>query len=214
MTIINVLTPMARVRNLPELIAMLEPENIIWHVITDSDAVEQPSFTQSWVHHYICPNISGSFFERCNNSINWWIDTHPPIPDQIYCIMNDDDGYEPGFFNKVRDFIQELEHDSKNHDVIIVSMERGSETPPLEQTGPSRRHHTSKLWAQPQNMTPGYVGVEQIILKGKILDMYRLPLLVDGDGRWITGIVHRHPPAFAPHINAWFNYFEPGRWNR
>jgi hypothetical protein len=213
MTIINVITPMARLRNIPELIAMLETKNIHWHVITDHDATEQPKFEQAWIHHYICPNISGSFFERCNNSINWWIDTYSPIKDQMYCIMNDDDGYEPDFFDKVRDLIQQHKNQSKNHDVIIVSMERGSQTPPLNQTGALRQHQTFKLWAQPQNMAPGGVGVEQIILSGKILEMYRLPLLVDGDGRWISGIVHRHAPVYAPHINSWFNYFEPGRWN-
>lgn len=211
--IFNVITPMARFTNIPSLINMLEPENIKWHVITDDDAKSQPIFGLDWIHHYVCPNIKGTFFERCNNSINWWIDAHPPKHDQMYCIMNDDDGYEPGFFDKLRSLIAKY-NKNLDYEVIIVSMERGSTTPSLKQTGAFRQHHTSKLWAEPVNMAPGSVGVEQIVLSGKILDMYRLPLLVDGDGRWITNIVHRHPPIYARHISAWFNFFEPGRWNK
>jgi len=210
----NVITPLARLENIPYLIDMLEKEEIQWHVITDLDLEQQPIFQQEWIHHYICPNIQGTFYEKCNNSINWWIDTHSPIDSQMYCILNDDDGYQPKFFDKLRFFIKELDSKNMYRDTIIVSMERGNQIPPVEQTGIQRQHPVAKLWATPENMRPSGVGVEQIILSGEILKKFKIPLLHDGDGKWITEIVQSYPPIFAPHINVWFNYFEPGRWNK
>lgn len=210
----NVITPLARLENINNLVEMLEKEKIIWHVITDLDLEQQPKFQKEWIRHYICPNIQGTFYEKCNNSINWWIENHKPLNDEMYCILNDDDGYQPNFFEKLRNFVKELDSKNMNRDVIMVSMERGHQIPPVHQTGIQRQHPTAKLWAKPENMRPSGVGVEQIILSGKILQKYKIPLEHDGDGKWITAIVRDHSPVYAPHINVWFNYFEPGRWNK
>lgn len=210
----NIITPLARLENIQSLVEMLEKQQVCWHVITDADMEVQPIFVQSWIKHYICPNIQGAFYEKCNNAINWWIDNHLINLEEYYCILNDDDGYHPEFFKKLKVFIQELDRGNINKGVVMVSMERGHNIPPVHQTGIQRQHPTSKLWAKPENMRPSGVGVEQIILSGKILQSYRLPLEHDGDGKWITAIVKNHTPTYAPHLNVYFNYFEPGRWNK
>ena len=61
-------------------------------------------FDQQWIHSYICPNKENEFFKRCNYAINWFLDNCPIVEEDMYCILNDDDGYEPEFFNKISNY--------------------------------------------------------------------------------------------------------------
>lgn len=204
----NVITPLARFENFSLLVDMLKPLNITWHVIIDEGA-EYPKLKYDcpWLYFYVCPNKGVQFFERCNYAINWFIDTQEIKRNEMYCILNDDDGYEPDFFLKLN-AIENI----VDTEVVIVSMERGHRIPSTA-IG-CRAHPPSKLWAVPQNLRVGAVGVEQIILKGEILSKFRIPLLNDGDGRFIVAVTSEYTPLFAPEINVWFNYFEPERWDK
>jgi hypothetical protein len=208
----HIITPLARYENLNKLITMLEPKNIQWHVITDDNSKFKLQFNQDWIHYYICPNKENQFFERCNYSINWFIDNHNLDPDGMYCILNDDDAYELDFFNKISNELINNSIDDEYKDVIICSMERGNNIP--DNVIDIRRHPTYKLWACPESMVVGGVGVEQIILKGKVLKNYRIPLAPAGDGEFIVNILNHHKALMIPNASVWFNYFEPGRWNK
>jgi len=203
----NVITPLARFENVNPLKEMLENQNVVWHVITDDDAKQTVEFTESWIKHYVCPNKEFVFWERCNNSINWFIETQKINHDEFYCFLNDDDGYESNFFDKMRSFVE------KNfNEVIICSMERGHNIP--ENLSPEKRHPTDKLYAHPNYMRVCHVGVEQIFLTGKVLSENRLPLHVWGDGMMITEIVKKYPTTYFPELSVYFNYLEQGRWNK
>lgn len=208
----HVITPLARFENVDPLRDMLKDQNVTWHVITDDDAKVKVEFTESWIKHYICPNQGMEFWKRCNNSINWFIETQEIIPGDIYCFMNDDDGYEPQFFSKMNSVVDKISKDTTPCEVLICSMERGHKIP--DDVVPERRHPTSKLHAHPDFMRIGWVGVEQIFLSGRVLSENRLPLDVVGDGMMICDIVRRYPTAYIPGISVWFNYLEPGRWNK
>lgn len=204
----HVITPLARYENIPDLIKMLEPLNIHWHVITDEDSNIIVDFSEyNWISHHICPNKQVLFYERCNFAINWFLDTHPLIKDDMYCILNDDDAYEPDFFLKIEQVLAVVDAP-----VIITSMERGHQIP-ASAVG-CRAHPPTKLWGIPDNLRVGSVGVEQIILKGEILSKFRIPLLNDGDGKFIVSVAHDYDISYIPHATVWFNYFEPGRWNK
>lgn len=203
--IYSVITPLARFENLKKLIPMLETQDVHWHVITDDDIPFNISFEQPWIHHYVCPNRETTFFTRCNWAINWFLDTHPPVPDQMYCILNDDDAYEPDFFDKI---------DLHAGEVIIPSMERGVRTPPGVQA--ERAHGATKLWAAPENVHIGGVGVEQIIISGRLLNgppPIRLPLHICGDGMMVEWTYKTYGAEFAPEAVVQFNRYEPGRWD-
>ena len=202
----NVITPLSRYNNLDKLINMLKPHNIKWHIITDSDSIEKIELNESWIQHYVCPNKEKEFFERCNFSINWFIKNYDIKDEEMYCFLNDDDAYEENFFSKIK---KELE--KENSDVIICSMERGHNIP--EEAIPVRRHPPTKLWALPGHVGLNMTGIEQIILKGKILKQHRLPLLSNGDGLFIMDILNKNKNTYATNVNVLFNYFEPGRWN-
>jgi len=187
--------------------------NINWHVITDEDLGFSLNFKDSWITNYVCPNDGVEFWARCHGALNWFIDSQELKDDEMYCFMNDDDGYEPDFFTKVDDAVKEtVRQHGSIPDVLIVSMLRGDQTPAgLEWP---RSHPTWSLFAHPQNMQPGHVGLEQILLSGEVLKKHRLSLDHDGDGQFIVQATQNNFVTYAPHIFALFNYFEPGRWNK
>jgi SAM-dependent methyltransferase len=198
----HVITPMARLENLPKLAGMLEPHRITWHVLIDEGTPLPDVGGRPWIDLVVVPNHEVAFYERCNHAINWFLDHSELIDGDRYCVLNDDDAYEPDFFEKV---------EKLDGDLIIVSMERGDRIPP--NVSPDRAHGTSKIWARPENMAPGRVGVEQVVVSGRVLRTARLPLHVQGDGIMIEQLVKANVATYAPEANVWFNYFEPGRWD-
>ena len=195
----HVITPLARFENLSKLIRLLNPLGIHWHVITDGDLNFRISFEQPWITHYSYQNNAIEFWDRCNLAINWFLDLAPLKPNDRYCIMADDDAYEPDFFKKV---------DAVEGDLIIVSMERG------QRDTPNKPYGIHKLVAAPENMHPCQVAGEQFIASGKILSVFRIPRGTSaGDGHLIENMVKAHPAVYVPEASVWFNYLEPGRWN-
>jgi hypothetical protein len=205
----NVITPLARYNNINDLIVNLEPNNIIWHVITDEDSQTPVEFSIPWIKHYICPNTEMEFWARCNFSINWFIENNELNDEDYYCILNDDDAYDNDFFKKLKSHIESSE---VNSDLIICSMLRGHNIP----TGvvPVRRHPNTTLLAHPNHMKVGYVGVEQFFIKGKLLKKHSLPISATGDGELIQTLVGLYGASYIPDLYVLFNYFEPGRWNK
>lgn len=200
----HVITPLRRYQNAARLLELLEPQGIIWHPIMDDDGKFTLSFYPAWVAEQVVKlPEGGTFFERCNTSINLWMDRHDWQPEDYYCILNDDDAYEPGFFDKIR---------RCSDDVIVPSMMRGNQTP--ADVSPERAHGTDTLLADPSNMQVGRIGVEQMIVKGRILKNCRLPLTIAGDGEMLTYIGATNPVTYMPDAYVWFNYLEPGRWNK
>lgn len=203
----NILTPLRRYENLEKLVTMMTAQkatsNIDWHVIMDDDAPFQVFFKQPWIHAYYQHNPETQFWSRCNHCLNRWMDCHPLMDNDRYCILNDDDAYEPGFFLKL---------DELKGGLVIASMKRGDQTP----AGVSdiRAHATNTLVAAPENMSVGHVGVEQFFVCGKWLREARLPLTVAGDGEMIAYLVAKHGAEYAPEAYVLFNKFEPGRWNQ
>lgn len=209
----NVVTSLGRFDNAKKLIKHLAPQNIHWHVIMDDDNGCSLTFEDSWISTYICPNRAVEWWGRCHNSLSWFLATQKINDDEMYCFLNDDDGYEPGFFKKIAKTMEEQKkYRGKEPDVVIVSMMRGYTVPVVE---PARVAHSIEyLPAAPHNVCIGGIGLEQYIVRGKIIKNYRFSLDVCGDGMLAMEIYKNHGAVFAPHINVWFNYFEPGRWNR
>jgi hypothetical protein len=91
-------------------------------------------------------------------------------------------------------------------------MERGHQTP--TDVVPVRQHPTSKLWGIAENVRLCGIGLEQFVAKGLALQAIRFPYDSCGDGMFIVELVKRNPTVYVPEATVWFNYFEPGRWNR
>ena len=202
----NVVTPFARTENYELLKSMLLEKrkhcNIIWHIVKDLDKEFTVENNEDWIKFYEYNNKETTFYGRCNASINWFFETQITSND-FYLILNDDDAYEDNFFRKLNAI-------DTDKDVIICSMKRGNFTPHTEHE--SQRHPTDTLYATPENMRVGGVGIEQIIIRGNLLRKYSLPLVVCGDGMFIEKIVKENDYLLAPHLFVHFNYFQKGRW--
>jgi hypothetical protein len=210
--IFNVITPMNRFNNFDKLKNSLSKFKILWHVISDEDSSFEPTHIEEWIKYYKCPNNEIEFWERCNNSINWFLDNFLISDDNnFYCILNDDDNYEDNFFEKIKDGISESKKIGNFNELVICSMLRGHNTP--NDVVPIRRHPTTTLLADKGYMFVGGVGVEQFIISGRLLKNHRLPLTTCGDGELITELTSKYEPIFLKETYVLFNYFEPGRWN-
>lgn len=213
--IYNILTPLRRYENIERLYWMLYEQrresSIDWHIIMDEDAPFHLFFREPWIHVTRYENTKLEFWEKCNFILNRWLETHTLNPLFRYCILNDDDAYEDGFFKKL-DLIIESSDDIWKYGLLIVSMKRGDQTPPG--VTPTRAHATNTLVAAPENMRVGHVGVEQFVVCGKYLEGARLPLSVAGDGELVQWLVANFPAVYAPEAFVLFNYYESGRWNK
>jgi hypothetical protein len=204
----NIITPLARFDNYNKLKETLKRLNVKWHIIVDDNKDFTLDESEDWISLYFCPNEGSEFWARCNNSVNWFIENHIDNENEYYGILNDDDSYEENFFNKVVNSLDK----NKENDLIIVSMLRGHNIP--KDAIPMRRHPTTTLFASPQNMIVGGVGVEQFFIKGKLIKNHKLPLLGHGDGLFIVELVKNYEVTYLPECYVLFNYFEPGRWNK
>jgi len=203
---------MARFENVKPLLNMLKEQEIVnWHVVTDDDLKFRLEFDETWVKSYICPNAGNDFWARSNLSLNWFIENHM-LDDEYYCFLNDDDAYEPNFFKNLEENLQISKSLGLSDDVMISAMERGDRTP--EGLVPEKRHPTNRLSAHPGHMHVGGVGVEQIIAKGSLMKRYRIPIDVYGDGMFIQKITSENNALYFDNVNVWFNYYEPGRWDK
>lgn len=196
----HVITPLARYQNYGKLADLLRPQGVQWHVITDAGSTKVTP-EEEWIHSYNMENSGTPFWARCNQAINWFLDRHSLYMGDRYGILNDDDAYEEDFFKKLSEFPSE---------VIAVSMKRGNSTP--KDVTPERAHGTNTLVAAPENMKVGHVGVEQLLVSGRILSQCRLPIHICGDGQWIEYVVATQPVIYVPDAFVLFNYLEPGRW--
>lgn len=200
----HVLTPLNRYENLRGLIQMLEPMKVEWELITDKSTPFRVSFDQPWIHHHVYEDPpGGEFWRRCNMALNWYLDSNELVDDHRYCFLNDDDGYEPDFFNKI---------DLAGGEVVVTAMKRGNQIP--KGVHPDRAHDTFTLLPSPENCKPGKIGVEQMIVSGRILKKCRLPMHIMGDGMMLEHIAVHNPIVCVPEAEVWFNYFEPGRWDK
>ena len=177
----NVITPFKRYHNLDLLVDNLENKNIVWHLIKDDDSDFKNNIDRDWIKNYTCPNKNINFWERCNFSINWFLESQKIQDDEMYCILNDDDAYEEDFFKKITKGAEIAKTKNLNHDIIICSMERGHNIP-ADAVYP-RIHHTTKLWAYPECMHIGGVSIEQIIINKRssnvfhLIENYKVPCL-------------------------------------
>ena len=202
---INVITSLARPQNISDIINHLKDKNVILHIITDDDANFEVTFSESCVKHYVCPNKGSDFWVRCHSALNWFFENHISDDENYYCVMNDDDGYEDEFFNKLIKSINHSNTNNQSNDLIICSMLRGNQIP--NDVIPVRRHPTNTLYALPTNMKIGHVSLEQFIAKGKILKKHKIPLTTCGDGELIQKLTSEYDVLYLPELYVRFNYF-------
>lgn len=194
----NVITPFKRYQNKNILTNHLRDFNIIWNPIVDDKAWVLWYNSEDWIFPFVYKN-EGLEGDKGNIRINKFIENG--LEDNTYySFLCDDDFYEPTFFDKIFNTMP-------TEDVIIVSMKRGD-------GGDCNGRPTHILPAAPQNIRECWVGLEQLIIKGKILKNLRLEINnPHADGKMIrelkeTGISIK----YLMDTFVLFNYLEKGRY--
>lgn len=188
----TIVTPFGRVENKQILISHIWGMNVKWAVLTDLDTDFPP-----WVRVHKFFSAPGHISPTC--MMNHFIQNYLEDEEQ-YCFLMDDDFFEDGFFTKI-----------PNADVVIVSMLRGDHE--IATADPTGCHPTFPLIAMPRNMRPYRVGLEQLIVKGKILRKYKSAPRIPGDGVMIAEIVKNEDVTYVSDAYVLFNYLQDGRWD-
>lgn len=200
---VHLICPFHRKWLIPTQINYLKPTGIIWHPVCD--AFDMPAFdsiAEDWIHPFLCPplKIPG---DQAFKKLNDFIDAGNIIDSDYYGFMGDDDGYEPGFFDMVR---------QQTSKVLIFSLSRGNAIPPNALV----KHGTSPLIiSSKQEVRMGNIGLPQYILKGEVLRTMRFHnTTCNDDGYFAEELVSRFPDSitFLSDLFAFGNFFEPGRY--
>ena len=183
----HIITPFIRKENLSLLQENFK--GFTWHRLEETD-------------HY---KKIADVIERVATKINDFLDTEL-IDDDYYTFMCDDDAFEEGYLEKIKQFTD---------DVIVVSLKRGDKTirPGVH------AHPTDTLIASPENMKINSWGLQQLIIKGKILKNYRLNFESTADGAIGEQLKKDMEEQgkkirFVPDLYVLFNYLEPGIYNK
>jgi len=188
---IHAITAFSRWDNLSFYLEHLADTGIIWHPIVD-DLIKIPDLP--WVQPFQCHNGTdgGDVFYR---RLNTWIRENPIEDDDYYIFLNDDD-----WFDKQMLYLLSFH----TEDVVFAAMLRGNYPVP---------GHPSTPLIPYKGVRAGSIGVEQIILKGRILKTVQFDVSSGmADGKLAESLQTTHDVKYAPELVMYFNYLEPGRW--
>lgn len=200
---IHLVTPFYRHHLKDKLIEAYRPMDIIWHPIVFQDEVTD--FNESWIFPTIipmdskdCKVIPGNFKR------NWFIKNSEIIDDDYYVAVDDDDMYEMGVFNKIKQM---------SDDIVIISMKRGYQIPMDIEI--FRQYSATTLIARPENVKIATISGQQSFIKGKIFKQH---LFNEESYVWDGEMAIHHKEsgeqiAYRPDLFALFNYYELGRWD-
>jgi GT2 family glycosyltransferase len=153
-----------------------------------------------WVTPLVVPDAPKGQ-DICYYKLNQFIELGGIQDDDLYMFMCDDDAIERDDLKAIEVFTGE---------VLFISMLRGHKIPD-NSTGVSR-HPVSTLIAAPENIKPCSIGIEQIVVRGKILKSLKFNNSSTADGEVAVYLKKHFKCEYAPEIFIKFNYFEPGRW--
>jgi len=188
---VRIITALSRWENLDFYLGHLADKNILWHPIVEGVCEE---LNRAWILPFYCDNShdKGNVFYR---RLNAFIQEYPIFDDDYYFFMNDDDW--------MADDVPAL-LSAYTEDVIFAGMLRGNHPVP--------GHPISPLMPYP-GVRAGSIGVEQMILKGRILRTIQFDIQSGmADGIMAEFLQTQHPVRYAPELVMYFNYLEQGRW--
>ena len=132
-----------------------------------------------------------SGFDICYWKINRTLDQIELKSDTFYGFICDDDLYEPDFFKNLEKAIGNF-----SPRVIVINMKRW-----YHESNPK-----DELFAEPENMRVCHVGLEQIFIRGDIMEKYRFKNFPHGDGDLVERLYKDMPNDFiflrnnTPHL--------------
>ena len=206
---VHVVTAFSRFHLIDTIVRFYSSMNIIWHpIIFDSEASGVVFPDYKWIEPVIIPapvdDLNVEAGSTGYDKKNAFIQGADIVDNDYYCMLDDDDMVANGVFDEIRDM---------DDDVVFVSMKRGHHTP--DDAIPQKRYSTETLIADPENVKVGAVSGQQFICKGRVFKkLYFDESIHYSDGSMAIWLKKNYPISYEPDLFVWFNYFEPGRWDK
>lgn len=202
---IHIVCPFYRKYLLPTILHYLEPMNIIWHPVCDDIDIEAFKDNKySWVRPLLCRPLIQT--DQCYRKINDFIDAGDIINNDYYGFMGDDDMYESGFFDVIR---------NQTAKILINSNYRG-DTIPNDRA--CIKHGISPLIMKTLNdVRIRNIGFAMYFVKGEILRQTKFGNEVtNDDGRYAEMLKKRWPNDIKILSDSFVfgNFFQPGRYTK
>lgn len=198
---IHILTPFHRVHLIQTLIHYLEPMNIEWYpIVLPKENV--PSFNRDWIHP-VClkkETMLTNFIPY--EKINDFIATQEIFDADYYSFLGDDDMYEPGFCDVIR---------QQTSKILFYSIYRGDSIPKNAEPHPPIPIILKSL----NDIRVCNIGFGMCTLKGEILKQTRFKMTHKwDDGRYMESLKLKFPNEIKILSDTFVfgNYFEPGRY--
>lgn len=194
---IHIIMPFSRVAMKDELISLYGNKGIVLHPIVFKD--QNIEWGKDWIKPFV---VFGGHGDICYYKINQFIESGLIEDDDYYWCMCDDDAIESNVIPEIKKL---------KDDVIFISMKRGYATP--RNVAPINQHPANTLIACPENVVPSSIGMEQMIIKGRIFKSIRYEETEPrADGLMAVYLKENFPIRYEPNLFVLFNYYEPGRW--
>ena len=199
---IHVITPFSRAENVPVLLRHFKEQDVkmTWHPVVSH--VPFP-VKRKWILPLQVDIPAGA--DPFCYKLQAFMESGRIKDGERYCVLNDDDLYMDGVLSMV---------DKMPEKIVFVSMLRGHHIPANPASGFG--HPTDTLMADPGNMRPGYVGVEQFFVMGELFRQVRFNLAESAicDGLVAEWLAKTFPneARYEPELYVLFNRLEPGRW--
>jgi hypothetical protein len=195
---IHVLVPFTR-KHLRDEVLQSFKGAVLHTIMEQKDWIDWPEDVDAVLY-----GRTGREVDSCYSKINYFIETQKINDEDYYCMMGDDDSIEDNVFEEIR----------KEHaDVVFVSMKRGHYTP--TDVPEVNQHPTNTLWARPEYIKVGTVGLEQMFIKGRVLKRLKMNDQTPyGDGELAVHLKQNYQVTYREGLFVLFNYFQPGRWYR
>lgn len=197
---IHIVTAFSREFNLQFYLDNLDGKGIVWHPVFYESQLTPTIRGQlslyPWVQKAVVPEHTHAC-DLCYYKLNAFLDQEEIIDEDFYMFMNDDDWFDV-------DILPTL--GTLDKDVVFISMMRGDVQVSV--------HPVSTLYATP-NVYVGNIGLEQMVVRGKILKTERFDIYNGcADGIMAMQLAQKYPVHCESSLYAYFNYLEPGRWVR
>jgi hypothetical protein len=197
---IHIITAFYRVHLIPTLIHYYEPMGIEWYPMVAAERNKFPD--KEWIHPIVVPELSPT--DQSYRKIIDFAETQEIIDDDYYGFLGDDDMFEPGFFDVIR---------QQTAKILVCSLYRGDHVP----RGDGSEPHPARVIIQESlsDIRVCNIGLGMFIIKGEIFKQEGLTNNHKwDDGRWAERLRDKFPNdiKFLPDLFVFGAFFQPGRY--
>ena len=175
------------------------PHNIVLHPIMRDNIVDWPN--ENWIKPITAPAVAEGTVDLLYTKCNYFIETQPINDEDYYMFLCDDDSIEDNVIPAIKEM---------NDDVIFISMKRGYHID--YSRDPLSWHGTNTLYARPECVKVCNIGLEQFIVKGKILKEIRFRDHNWADGYMCEYLKEHYSVSYREDLFSLFNFYETVRW--